>query len=699
MLQMPFKPRAQILLQLGEQLIKNENIAMLELVKNSYDADAKKVIVNMQHIDDAEHGYIEIYDDGCGMNINIIRDVWMEPGNSHKKAIVEQQKRSSLGRLPIGEKGIGRFGVHKLGMVIELVSRTKNNKEVSLSVDWRKFENADYLSDVNIDICERNPEVFTGQKTGTYIKIKQLSTNWSRGMLRNLHRALTALNSPFESDSSFKVILKTDKPEWLTGLIRFQDIKKYALFECDIEMQNKYITNFKYRFMPYSMMQGIKSREVCFSEFIEMRKSVRNERKKFFEDIDLSEYRIGKIRFKIYAFDRDSSILNSYIPDKAAFKNYLDENGGISVFRDGMRVLDYGEPNNDWLGLDIKRVNAPAKNLSNNIILGAVYIERESSGDLKEKANREGFIEDNAYKCFKDAVEFALGQFTTQRNIDKSILRTFLSGGIKEPIKEEISEIRKILANTQIEKSIKEKLDNSLKKVENELEFLKQRYVKTANAGMSYGIVIHEIEKIINELKLAVKETGTSKKIRMLSGHLSRLVDSYAELLRNKSKNYNNLVDIIKQALFSVEYRLSAHAIEVVDGYSNFSNDMRVNCASNMVIGAIINIIDNSIYWTTYAKKTKRKILIKLTEEIDGFVSIVIADNGLGFKISGEDAIKPFVSTKSDGLGLGLNIVNEIMLSQNGTIAFPESGDISLPSEFQNGAIVALAFKKENNNG
>ena len=231
MLQMPFKPRAQILLQLGEQLIKNENIAMLELVKNSYDADAKKVIVNMQHIDDAEHGYIEIYDDGCGMNINIIRDVWMEPGNSHKKAIVEQQKRSSLGRLPIGEKGIGRFGVHKLGMVIELVSRTKNNKEVSLSVDWRKFENADYLSDVNIDICERNPEVFTGQKTGTYIKIKQLSTNWSRGMLRNLHRALTALNSPFESDSSFKVILKTDKPEWLTGLIRFQDIKKYALFE------------------------------------------------------------------------------------------------------------------------------------------------------------------------------------------------------------------------------------------------------------------------------------------------------------------------------------------------------------------------------------------------------------------------------------------------------------------------------------
>ena len=115
MLQMPFKPRAQILLQLGEQLIKNENIAILELVKNAYDADAKKVVVNMRSIDSKDIGYIEIHDDGCGMSIDIIRDIWMEPGNSHKKGVVERKERSELGRLPIGEKGIGRFGVHKLG--------------------------------------------------------------------------------------------------------------------------------------------------------------------------------------------------------------------------------------------------------------------------------------------------------------------------------------------------------------------------------------------------------------------------------------------------------------------------------------------------------------------------------------------------------------------------------------------------------
>ena len=246
-----------------------------------------------------------------------------------------------------------------------------------------------------------------------------------------------------------------------------------------------------------------------------------------------------------------------------------------------------------------------------------------------------------------------------------------------------------------MDKILKQQLENSLVKVEAELEFLKQRYIKTANAGMSYGIIIHEIEKIINELKLAVKEEGTSLKIKTLSAHLSRVVDSYSELLRNKGKAINSLSDIIKQALFSVEYRLDAHKIEIVDYFSDYTGNINVKCASNMILGAIINIIDNSIYWTTYAKKPERKILFKITEEIEGFIGIVISDNGTGFKISGEDAIKPFVSTKTDGLGLGLNIVSEIMLAQNGRIIFPENGDIELPGEFQSGATVVLAFAKE----
>ena len=571
----------------------------------------------------------------------------------------------------------------------------EGKQEVALNIDWRIFENAEYLSDVNINIQERKAEIFKEGKTGTYIRIRNLSTNWTRGMLRNLHRSLTALNSPFNSNQSFKVILKTDRLEWLEGLISFKDIKDYALFECDMKLEKNEITQFDYKFKPYDVMYRISERKVVFDKNVVMRKRVNRNGKREFEDIDLSKFKIGDIRIKIYAFDREASILNNFIPDKAAFKSYLDENGGISVFRDGMRILDYGEPDNDWLGLDLKRVNAPTKNLSNNIILGAVYLDRDNSGDLKEKANREGFIEDEAYQCFRDAVEFALGQFTAQRNIDKETLRISFSGGVKEPVKEELSEIRRTISDAQMDKMLKIQLENSLIKVEKELEFLKQRYIKTANAGMSYGIVIHEIEKIIGELKIAVKAEGTSRKIKILATHLSRVVDSYAELLRNKNKTTNSLVDIIKQALFSVEYRLNAHEIKIIDEFSGYKGNAEIKCASNMVVGAIINIIDNSIYWTTYAKKPERKILLKITEEIEGAIGIVIADNGIGFKISGEDAIKPFVTTKTSGLGLGLNIVSEIMLAQNGSIVFRENGDIDLPEDMQDGAVVVLAFSRE----
>ena len=72
-------------------------------------------------------------------------------------------------------------------------------------------------------------------------------------------------------------------------------------------------------------------------------------------------------------------------PTKTGFKGYLNNNSGIRVFRDGLRIYDYGEPENDWLGLDLRRVNQPTKRLSNNIILGAVYLKRSESSDLVEK--------------------------------------------------------------------------------------------------------------------------------------------------------------------------------------------------------------------------------------------------------------------------------------------------------------------------
>jgi len=133
-----FKPRARLLLQLGDQLIKNENIALLELVKNSYDACATQVSVIMKKLDDSDNGIIIVEDNGTGMDMNIIQNAWMEPGSDYKEKIykqwtcaeyVQNKITEECKRIPLGEKGIGRFTAHKLGNVIELVTRKEGHKE------------------------------------------------------------------------------------------------------------------------------------------------------------------------------------------------------------------------------------------------------------------------------------------------------------------------------------------------------------------------------------------------------------------------------------------------------------------------------------------------------------------------------------------------------------------------------------------
>src|SRR5271169_314280 len=108
-----FKPRARLLIQLGDQLIRNENIAVLELIKNCYDADSRIVKIILSNLDKKDVGKIEIIDDGCGMNQNVITNAWLEPGSDFKEIQFKKNKRTEkYQRLPIGEKGIGRFGVH-----------------------------------------------------------------------------------------------------------------------------------------------------------------------------------------------------------------------------------------------------------------------------------------------------------------------------------------------------------------------------------------------------------------------------------------------------------------------------------------------------------------------------------------------------------------------------------------------------------
>ena len=128
----------------------------------------------------------------------------------------------------------------------------------------------------------------------------------------------------------------------------------------------------------------------------------------------------------------------------------------------------------------------------------------------------------------------------------------------------------------------------------------------------------------------------------------------------------------------------------------NENFDKSVKCSYNLIVGAILNIIDNSIWWLHKYKVENKKIYVCVTEYKTNYVSIVIADNGNGFTIDPADAIKPFVTQKNGGIGLGLNIVNEVMIAHNGLLEFPEASEIAeMPKGFEKGAIVTLNFKED----
>ena len=693
-----FKTRARLINQLGDQLIKNESIALLELIKNSYDADATKCDIRMKSPDDLKNGTIIIEDNGEGMDDITLQNAWLEIGTSYKEDRYKKEgdRSSKFGRLRLGEKGIGRFGVHKLGKEITLITKRENSEEYILTIDWGFIKRKKYIEDLPIKITKGDGKTFSDGH-GTKIIITGLRNVWTKKTARECARTITTLNSPFDDLSSFRVSFEILQKDWLNGLLSFSDIEQYKLFEFDIIMSGNNITSFKYKFIPWPSMKKLKKRILSLRD-AELKSLSRMQYKESnqYSDIDLSRYKIGEVRFRGVIFDREPRILSLGIDDKKGFKEYLDDNGGIWVFRDNMRVLDYGEKGNDWLDLDGRRVNMPTKRISNNIIIGAVYLSRKSSKDLIEKANREGFVENNAYWEFWRSIRFAIDRIESLRKTDKDLIRKHYGPQeINEPVLSSISELKEVVEKQISAGNTKNKINNYIERIQREYESITNSLIHSAGAGLNLIIIIHQIEKIIKEIQSLIRKRASLKYIedRVLS--LSTLIEGYSILVKNSDIKERDLRTIIDQCIFNMQFRLEAHKIQIVNKFRQQKRITNGICSEDHVLNALMNLIDNSIWWLGYSKTKSPKIYIDISYALPNFISIIVADNGPGFTKSTEEIIKPFVSDKPGGMGIGLHLTNQIMIALKGELIFPDIEIFDIPKEYHKGAIIALAFRKK----
>ena len=338
---------------LGDELIGDDRLAVFELVKNAYDADATRVTVELRLI--GAEPMIRISDNGSGMTEETLIGSWMRLATGHKRGQTRGPSKK-FHRIPLGEKGVGRLAVQKLGGKLRLVTRAAGAAEYAIEIGWKEFlQSAKDLMGLEFHLQQRDePEVFLGDAQGTVIEITDLHrTEWERRDLRGLKKLLESLKSPFQNVSDFNVELKIPgREEDIEDLLKSTDILDRAVWIYSFELDTHADFDWKYEFRPPAAFakrlrgQDLHAKEPEDHSVLGMKlaaddKIIRNpdDRDKL-HICERDMEGIGAIQGSFYVFDRRREAFETGTFQQ--MRKYLDEQTGVRVYRDGVRVFNYG---------------------------------------------------------------------------------------------------------------------------------------------------------------------------------------------------------------------------------------------------------------------------------------------------------------------------------------------------------------------
>jgi hypothetical protein len=436
--QVRFSVDAGIINRLGKELVGKHETAVSELVKNAFDADATEVSLVFENAWNIG-GTLTIEDNGTGMTKEQLINGFMRLSSSDKihNPISDKYRRTRAGR-----KGIGRFATQRLGSKLTIITHAANtDSSIKISINWNDFETDKDLLSVsnNIEVIPKT------KKEGTTLILENLRDGWSDAMIKRIFRYTSELLQPFplskknkddaESsiDPGFKSYYFRQEGQELISIIDEEDaIFKHALAEIE----------------GYVLDDGqgcwaLKSDKLNFPQEVFL---IGNDEKNR-ENTDVKFNLIKGLHFKTYYFILDSSLFDSS-RSFSFIKEVGYEKGGIKLYRNGFRVLPYGEKSDDWLGLD--------KSNNRSIVLGPHpnrnffgFVElQDNDGIFEETSSREGLIE-NDY--LKELINF--------------VYRSIISAVIK------VSELRDRKA-TASQKNFKRKEDDPTEKTDKAVEEL-----------------------------------------------------------------------------------------------------------------------------------------------------------------------------------------------------------------------------------
>lgn len=673
------RPRARLLNSIGAELISSEIVAVIELVRNSYDADASRVTITFTGLRGGQEPSLVIEDNGHGMTREILLGPWMEPATDFKAGSASGElggQRSPGGRRRLGSKGVGRFASQRLGTRLDLTTRTASvASRLVAEFDWSLIEEpGTYLEDMRIPWREKRcPK---SDPSGTRLAISGLRDAWSPERFEKLRVALSRLVSPDRVGNPFEITLSIEGSSETIGSLIESTVPMYSLVGQVDENGQATIT--------WLDLQG--NREEWVREVLWPEGSERN---------------CGPFQFRFSAWDLDRPALLQYFSLTGSklglrdFRRSLRDHTGVSLYRDGFRILPYGEPDNDWLRLDRRRVNNPTLRLSNNQLIGVILLGADENAELRDQTNREGLVANAAYEHLREVVCELVGylenrRFSSRRAGDLGVER----GGsrLPNPTGEADERLDELISGLDSGRRGASEIREALEaRRQAEADTLRM-YSGLAIAGQMSGLLLtqltHLARRIDSELRLmkgdlsfeeldrgAVEDLGESvRRLESMQHELYSRLETLDPLVQAKrsrrvkrvrlSEALDGPLQAFRDLYAEAEVTLSVNWDKKVHG----SKGPRVQTNPDVLQQALGPVLESALHWVQERAKGRR-------------VTIELKSNSLSVINNGPPVLAADVphlfdahfTRRQDRPGMGLFLSRSLIATVGGSLSYAEN--------------------------
>ena len=691
-----FRFHARALAALGRDLVTDDVVAVIELVKNSYDALAAHVETRiLPGENSSQEPYIEIVDDGQGMDYETIQNVWCVIATPYKQEhpVLKVDGRS---RPVTGEKGLGRLSAARLGSEIDVVTKTAGGPVLGFSLNWDELLDSEDLGEAAFNVSPLLAGTFHGDH-GTRIRIGALRSVWDEKKIENVREHLARLVSPFAKIEDFSLRLDAPGGPKQSSIrdIRppeFMSRPKYAI-EGDVDHGGS--IRAQYRFRPIDGSAG-RDREIR-GDWIADRDTVGQS---VLPGLNGSGPGCGPFQFEIRAWDLtkdDTRDIEAHFREsRRNVRGAISSQRGVSVYRDDILVLPKSDAARDWLGLDLRRVSRVGPRLSTSQVVGCVRITKSANPKVVDTSDREGLVENPPMAAFRDLVTRIVNLLEQQRNIDRmeakeaAPARDLFASLNAEPLVTKIERLRDTGGGVgdalEAAKAFGRDLDKSRAVIERRFGY----YNRLAVIGTIAQMVIHEIRNRTTVIGRGLRK-GADLAERLLdqnSGKALELASKSVEALESLAKRFAPLASrgyragtrpsVVEESIDRC-CQMQAKQIRarrvVVEAPEEAHTSVRMDPGE--IDTVILNLVNNSLYWLQ-RQAGERRLHFRVTRgPATDRVTISVDDSGPGIVPEDRDRVFwPGVTSKPDGIGMGLTVASELVDGHGGKMRTVVPGEL-----------------------